>query len=164
MNIKKYPSKDQLTIPNDWGLSLAQTNEGPMVMKVNSGYSRLIGHPEYPYQIGVAVPLNAPNSAGMHGEEEGEQVGVIEDMLVESLESDKLALYVFSQCSSGAKEWVFYTGNPDEVEGRIHSVRSRITTHTIQNVRQEDPGWDVYQNFTGTTPEESTSKPWWKFW
>jgi len=57
MNQKEYPTKEQLTIPTDWGLSVAETDEGPMVLKINSGYKDLMGHPDYSYQIGVAVPL-----------------------------------------------------------------------------------------------------------
>jgi len=155
MNQKEYPTKEQLTIPTDWGLSVAETDEGPMVLKINSGYKDLMGHPDYSYQIGVAVPLNNPNDAGMHDEEEGEQVAEIEEKLVEALEHDKLALYVFAQTSSGAKEWVFYTGNPEEVETRIANVRKQVSTHTLQNIAQEDPDWETYKDFTGVGLDEN---------
>jgi hypothetical protein len=155
MSIQSFPSRASLSIPDAWQLMATETSEGPMVLKVNSGYADLIGHPEYPYQVGVAVPLNAPNSAGFHDDEEGVQVGVIEDLLVQSLQSENLALWVFSQCSSGHKEWVFYTGDPTEAGRRIHEIRNRVTTHEIQNIFQPDPEWEIFQAFTGITSDES---------
>jgi len=151
MCTQPYPSRADLKIPDEWQIMAAQTEDGPMILKVNSGYANLLGHPEYPYQVGVAIPLNSPTSAGMHNEEEGNQVGMIEDLLVESLQTEKLALWVFSQCSSGVKEWVFYTGDPVETAKRINELRGCIKTHLIQNIHQEDPEWEIFQAFTGIT-------------
>lgn len=153
MSTQSFPAKDNLTIPDEWQIMAAETEDGPMVLKVNVGYASLIGHPEYPYQLGVAIPLNAPNAFGMHDEEEGNQVAGIEDLLVETLQESKLALWVLSQCSNGAKEWVFYTGNPVESAKRINHVRSCVKTHLIQNIHQEDPEWEIFKVFSGITSE-----------
>ncbi|MEM9444846.1 MAG: DUF695 domain-containing protein [Verrucomicrobiota bacterium] len=151
---KAYPSKEALEIPSEWSLMIVEDEEGPMVLRMNHGYKDLIGHPEYNFQVGVAVPLNNPTEAGFHEEEEGLEVAVIEEQLVELLQNDKLALFVFSQCSGGGKEWVFYTGNPDEVEKRIEAVRNSVTTHTLQNFSQEDPDWEIYQEFGGGSDQD----------
>jgi hypothetical protein len=153
MSTDSFPSRAQLTIPNDWQVMMAQTEEGPMVLKVNSGYANLIGHPDYPYQVGVTIPLNSPTGAGMHDSDEGDQVVVIEELLVEALQNENLALWVFSQCSVGVKEWVFYTTDPAEAAKRINEVRDQVKTHPIEDICLEDPEWDIFQAFTGITAE-----------
>jgi len=162
MSTTSFPSKALLEIPNDWQLSVAVTEHGPMVIKHNQGFEDLLGHPEYPFQIGVAVPLHSPNENGLHDEEEGEQLGVIEDLLVDSLQDDKLALYVFAQCSAGGKEWVFYTGDPIEAEKRIDAIKRKVASHIIQNIQQPDPNWEIAQSFTGMSHRED--KVAWMSW
>lgn len=154
MTNKNYAPREHLVIEPELAMITAQTDEGPMIIRMNRGYEAVMGHPDYGYQIGIAVPLNQPNEHGLNEAEEGQELGAIEDALCNALESDKLALFVFSQTSSGVKEWVFYTGDPEAAVARIAGLRQQLTTHDVQVMVQDDPEWETYRNFNPYTQDD----------
>lgn len=147
MNKKPYPRREELVIPSDWAVMGVETDDGLMMIRINRGYEPLMGHPDFSYQIGVSAPLNRPTETGMHDDDEGDEVGEIEDLLVDALQVDNRALFVFTQTSGGVKEWVFYTGEPEAMQALITSVCQRVTSHEIQMIVQHDPEWKTYGIF-----------------
>src|SRR5437879_5728342 len=79
---RKFPPLDSL--PEDkWSVSQGENNGKPMFIRMNSSAKQYAGHPELPVRLGIAVPLNDPNDHGLPKETESDQLGQIEDRLVE---------------------------------------------------------------------------------
>lgn len=50
--------------------------------------------------------------------------------------------------TSGMREFVFYTREPEHVKQRFAGLRRSITSHEIQLMIQPDKKWKVYAQFT----------------
>jgi hypothetical protein len=105
------------------------------------------GRTDLTFQVGVATPLNKPNTKGFHDAEEGAELGVIEDAISAAFEKDCKSAFVLSNCSKGVKEWVFYTRDPEFVKAEFLKIRDATTTHKLQLMIKSDPDWSTYNAF-----------------
>ncbi len=128
-----------------WTLYLVKLDDGPMVVRLQQNAGN--GNESLKYMVGVATPLHSPNANGMHDAAEGAQLGVIEDAVIAALEKDAKAVFVLSNCSKGAKEWVLYTHDPEFVKGEFVKLRDATKTHKLQLLIRGDPKWDTYAAF-----------------
>ena|SRR6516165_6279490 len=62
----------------------------------------------------------------------------------QSFEERAQCLFVAIITTSGMREFVFYTRDPEQVRKRFEEVRTGITSHQIQLMIQPDEGWSVY--------------------
>ena len=58
---KKKDSEQPDTESSVWSVYQGQFNNSPVILRCNSYYREYKGKKEYPYQVGVAMPLNLPN-------------------------------------------------------------------------------------------------------
>lgn len=142
---KKYPPIETLLIDEQWGLSQGTYHDKPIFFRVNKGLKKIIGHPQYPHQVGIAVPLNNPNEHGLPISVEGDQLNVIEDQLVDSLEVEKVSVFAGAISTNGMREFVFYTSNPEQVVGKFKAIQGKTTSHEIQLMIKEDKDWQTYK-------------------
>src|SRR5882724_3177520 len=68
---------------------------------------------KYPYQIGIATPLHSDNN-GFPSKEENEQLLNMEEILLYEFEKNDVAIFVGAITGGEMKEFVFYTGKPQE--------------------------------------------------
>lgn len=128
-----------------WTFYAVMLENNPMVVRLLQNARD--GKADLKFQVGVATPLNKPNSKGFHDAEEGAELGAIEDAISGALEKDGKSAFVLSNCSKGAKEWVFYTRDPEFVKAEFLRVRDGTTTHKLQLMIRPDPDWSVYDSF-----------------
>jgi len=115
-----------------------------MVVRANAGYREFGSLPGYEHQVGIAVPLRAPESTGLTSPAEDAELGEIEDVICNSLQEHAESLLVAVITTSGMREFVFYTRAPEQLQQRFQQLRDRITTHRIQLMIQPDKTWGVY--------------------
>ncbi|MEN8241234.1 MAG: DUF695 domain-containing protein [Chloroflexota bacterium] len=142
---KKYPSIEELVIKEEWGLSQGTYQDKAIFIRANKGLKKIARHPQYPHQVGVAVPLNNPNEHGLPISAEGEQLNEIEDQLVDALEVKNESVFVGAISTNGMREFVFYTSDPEQVIEKINAVQEKTETHKIQLIIQEDKDWLTYK-------------------
>ena len=118
-----------------------------MIVRANSGYSEFIPLRFYEHQVGIAVPLREPDPSGLPSSEEDSELSDIEDTICSSLETEATSLLVAAITTSGMREFVFYTRDPEDVKRRFEDVRTSITSHEIQLMIQEDKKWRTYSQF-----------------
>ncbi len=62
-----------------------------MIIRRNDSAKQLIGHPDYIYRAGFAIPLLNPTSDGFPAKEETETLNLIEDELSSKMTKDQIA-------------------------------------------------------------------------
>lgn len=145
---KKYPSRQDLVVTNDWTVIHGLLNGRPLITRFNVGLKELAGHPDYDHQVGIAVPLETPNDHGLPGVEEDRQLGQVEDAIANVLEEGHESLLAGVISTGGMREFVFYTSDPAAVRQKFERLCEEITSHRIQLMIQQDPRWSVYNQFT----------------
>jgi hypothetical protein len=141
---KKSPSPERLPIDGPWQIGEGQNDGRVMIVRSNAGYREFGSVPGYDHQVGIAVPLHAPEPTGLPSPAEDAELGKIEDAICNSLQEDAESLLVAIITTSGMREFVFYTRAPQQVQERFEQLRDRITSHEIQLMIQLDETWGVY--------------------
>ena len=147
---KRYPPKSEVKIDQnaaDWSVATGVIDGKTAILRSWKPAERLRGHPEFRHQVGVAVPLRAPDERGLPSAAENAQVDRIEDLLLGALCENNDAIFVGTITTSGMKEFVFYTSNPQMVAKKVETVRTSVTTHEVQLNIQDDPDWAVHKEF-----------------
>jgi len=145
---KEAPTSDQLPINGPWAILQGQHAGKPMIVRSNTGYRKFGSVPGYEHQVGIAVPLHAPETSGLPSPGENAQLAAVEDTICPALEEQASSLLVAVITTSGMREFVFYTRSPQEARRRFEQLRGRITSHEIQLMIQPDRDWAVYTQLT----------------
>jgi hypothetical protein len=144
---RSYPEKGSLDLTDDWSLSQGTHGSNAMIVRVNRGVAAAVRHPAFTHQVGVAVPLRAPDANGFPAPDEAAQVDAIEDLLVARLTPNRQCIHVATISTSGMREFVFYSSEPQATHESLEGLASEITTHEIQHIVQPDLKWRVYRQF-----------------
>jgi hypothetical protein len=133
--------------PDIWLVTQATREERPIFLRYRDGLKEAIGHPEYPFQIGIAIPLLSPTEHGLTSHSEGELLSKIEDELDKQLCENNNAVEALVITHAGMREFVYYASKwePEELEKQAKSVES--FGHEIQFMMQHDPKWETYTRF-----------------
>jgi uncharacterized protein DUF695 len=130
---------------DDWQV-LQGVSEGHVLFtRFDKRAGRHANDPRYAIQIGVAVPLRAPDSHGLPNRQEIGQLEAFEDALMKKVA--KKALLVGVITTNGMREFVLYTGSGDWIPGFHEDLKATLPTHQVQVVAQTDPSWSVYRQF-----------------
>ena len=62
---KKFPPIESIEVEESWGLSQGNYQDKAIFIRVNKGLKKIVKHPQYGHQLGIAVPLNNPNEQGL---------------------------------------------------------------------------------------------------
>ena len=141
---KKKRTPDRLPIDGPWSVAHGENNGNVMIVRSNTGYEDFGSIAGYEYQVGIAVPLRAPEPTGLPSPAEDAELGTIEDTICASLEQEAESLFVAIISTSGMREFVFYTRAPEQLKQRFEQLRSGITSHEIQLMIRPDKDWGVY--------------------
>ena len=144
---RKYASRDQLTIGQDWKVGQSKYEGKPLIARFNAGLQAIAGHPDYRYQVGIAVPLKSPNEHGLPGVEEDRQLAGIEDEITRTLEEDRESILVGVISTNGMREFVCYSTDADSVRRKFDGLQQSVTSHDLQLMIRLDPHWAVYKQF-----------------
>ena len=141
------PDKKDLELHESWSISQGKHGSNPMIVHVNRGVAAAVRHPAYTHQVGVAVPLRAPDTTGFPGPEESQELDAIEDLLDSRLTAERLCVHVATISTGGIREFVFYTSDPPETHALLEQLSKQVSTHKIQHIIQLDPKWGIYRQF-----------------
>ena len=124
------------------------TNAGRrMIVRVNEGAAPITGDDRYGIRVSVAVLLNDPRPDGMPNPDEMTQLSAAEAQIATALADHGVMVLVIT--TSGAREFVAYTGNAKWVPVLDQRLRGAVTTHTLRIESRPDDDWAVYRHFTG---------------
>lgn len=140
--------KNMSEYPDVWAVGHADREGEAMFVRFRLGLKEAIGHPEYPYQIGIAIPLLSPNELGLVTDDEAEVLYRIEDRLTEALTLNDEAVFALALTSGGMREFIFYAkqSSPEALEVKVKALHSE--GHELQFMMKEDAQWSTYTEFT----------------
>jgi hypothetical protein len=132
--------------PDTWKIGRSTLDGKPVFIRYRSGIVDAIGHPNYPFQIGIAVPLLNPTTEGLTTEEEAEVLSGVEDSLNLTLGENSEAVEVMVITTNGMREFVFYASEwkPEYFEKKVKNVDGK--SHQLQFIMQRDPKWETFSS------------------
>lgn len=143
---KKYKKIEEY--PNIWSLAQGEFDGKPLVVRFRQ-IKEAEGHPDYPFQIGVAVPFlkNTPN--GLPEKDDSDSLNIIEDKLSDLLEKQHHAVFVISITTNNMREFVFYAKEwkPEFFDKEIKELNKSIPSHNLQFMMKQDPKWSTFAQF-----------------
>lgn len=144
---KKYTAKADLQIvDNEWQVSQGQHQGNPLVVRVNTWAKEISAHPEFPYRIGIAIPLLSPQNDGLPSEEENSNLNEIEDEIFDLFQINNNAIVCVIITTSGMREFLIYSSS-NKVDDKIKQLESKFPEYDFQNYASEDKKWDGYKEW-----------------
>ena len=139
-NIKEYPET--------WGVSNGEYN-GKVVLVRYRELKDAIGHPDYPYQIGVAVGFQIQTEDGLPEQKDSDELLKIEDKLIELLETENHCVFTLALTTDNMREFIFYTGEwkPEFFDKAITSLSEQLLPYHLNFMMKEDREWNTFKTF-----------------
>lgn len=135
-----------LALIDKWALAKSELNGKPVLSRYLDGATLATDYRDYPYQIGIAIPLLAPDANGFPSNEEGDQLAGLEDSILQNFSKlESPPIQVMSISHNGMREFVYYSRKwaPEEYEKVVKSINSN--PHELQFMVQEDKNWETYR-------------------
>jgi hypothetical protein len=145
---REQPSEPEGPVPDEWAVSEGNHNGKRLIARFRTGARPWVGSSKYPIQIGVAVPLVAPDGDGMPGGVEAEQLTAFEDALIGRAVDRAILVGVIT--TSGMREFVLYTGSGEWIALFHEDLIAALPTHTVQVMAKTDPKWSTYRQFVSS--------------
>lgn len=142
---KKFPRKEDLVIQEEWSVAHGQQGGKPLILRYNEALKKISGHPEYGFQVGIAIPLIDMDKNGLPTNSEAEKLSTIEDLLVDKFTEDKEAIFVGCITASTYREFVLYASTPEVIVSRYEDLKQQVKSHEIQMVINVDKDWRVFK-------------------
>lgn len=145
----KKTFKNILEYPDTWSVLTGENEGNPLTIRFRAGAKEAVGHPEYPFQIGVAVPLLRPNEQKLPEFDESVQLDLIEGRLVSSLLEGNETFFVMVVTTTSMREFVFYAKEwkPEYFENKVREVEKSTATHQLQFMMKPDENWETFKFF-----------------
>lgn len=146
---KKYPPKDHLKFDGKWAILQGVVEGHPAILTRRDlkELKDIIGHPEFPYQVGIATPCNNPDSNGFPGKDELIQLQQIEHRITPLLQQNNESILVAMLTTNNMRELIYYTSNPEGVKAKFEQLKAETTTHELQMIIQVDKDWSIFKHF-----------------
>lgn len=138
----------QLRIPDVWSVSSGEDHGRPLLVRRRELPAEVIGHPDLPLRMGVAMPVGNPDDDGFAQEPERSLLDAIEDALLERLERSGETLAVAVISGLAMRELVFYCKDCRDVLDRLGEVRTRFQENPLQHYVASDPKWGAFRSLS----------------
>lgn len=100
---------------------------------------------KWPVRVGIAVPLQAPDSAGLPTPDEVAALDVVEQMVAATVGERAIKAIVITM--GGMREFVLYSKSSDWIEELNAELASSLTSHHVRVVTDDDDEWAFYDSF-----------------
>ena len=88
-----------------------------------------------------SLGLREGRSGALPSDEQSAQMKVFEDRLCMAVERDAHAVLAAVLTFDGARQWVFYSGDVQELLARLGSMPQEAEPYPIELTTEEDPEW-----------------------
>jgi hypothetical protein len=142
---KKRKSEPESAWDGPWAVMQGERDGDLLFARVNQGAAALVGDPRLTQRVHVGVHLNNPHDNGMPSNEEGQELGEIEDALSAVLESDRRAILVAALTCAGVRELIFYADDATWAREACQQACDTIDSHKVGLHIEADPEWTSFQ-------------------
>lgn len=142
---KKTLRSEELPLADEWTVAEGEHDGNAMIVRMNAAYRNFTGVEGYDHQVGIAMPLLDPQPSGLPSTAENAALDEIEEDLCGLFEQGKESIFVAVITTSGMRELVFYTRDPENVKAKFEQAKSRVDGHQVQLLIQPDKEWKIYE-------------------
>ena len=132
-----------------WNIVEGKRNELPVMIRYRPDLESQLGNEDYPQRLTIFWDFEKLEPSGLSNDAQLDDMCLFEDAIVEALDYDRLAIFVFSYTHSGTREWHFYASNIQTVGERINNALSHFPKLPIELQVSDDKDWgklkEVYQ-------------------
>lgn len=145
---KPWPARAEIDGSGPWVLAQGTYQEKPIFVRINKGLETIAGHPDFPDQVRIAVPLRAPTDQGLPDEAESAELNAVEDALCEALLAANESLLALVLTAGGVREFVFYSADKDAAKRKTEALGRTIAAYRLRFSLRRDPDWRIFKQFT----------------
>lgn len=140
---KKY--KNLSEYPEIWSIIDETPIGNPALVRINMGYKDVVGHPDYPIKMGIAIPVEVHDDATMKIKSEIEDT--LEEILLKTGNGAMVAIITGLE-SERFIEFLSYTKRGGIDFAKIHQdLRDKYKNYEVQMYADNDPKWEAYRSF-----------------
>ena len=125
-----------------WNIAKGKNPEKPSVLRFRPSLEGFLGDANYPRRLMIVWQFEAADATGMPTDTQSADMKDFENMLIDVLDPDRLAVLAFVYTTGGTREWHFYLSDVSEVGIRINQALSNIPQLPIELTVEDDPSWD----------------------
>ena len=125
-----------------WNIAEGQRNEQPILIRYRPDLDYLFGNEKYSQRLTIFWDYPQEDSSGLPSSSQMDSMRDFEDTVVNTLDYDRLAIFVFSYTHSGTREWHFYVSDIVKVGSRINEALSSYSKLPIGLQVVDDPLWE----------------------
>jgi len=125
-----------------WSIAKGKNPERPSVLRFRPSLESFLGDENYPRRLMIVWQFEAADATGMPTDTQSADMKDFENMLIDVLDPDRLAVLAFVYTTGGTREWHFYLSDVSEVGIRINQALSNIPQLPIDLTVEDDPNWD----------------------
>ncbi len=128
-----------------WKVYQGEHDGKELFARFNAALANASDRASYPIQIGVALPLNAPDDRGLPQSAEMDELAAIEELLVEMVGTHAVLVGVIT--TSSMREFVLYSPEGSWIPEFHADLQREVQSHRIDAMARTDADWSVYRSF-----------------
>ena len=125
-----------------WNIAKGKNPESPNVLRFRPSLKAFLGDENYPRRLTIIWKFEPADASGMPTDTQSLDMKDFEDLLLEALDADRLAILAFVYTTNGTREWHFYFSDVSELGIRINKALASVPKLPIELNVVDDPNWD----------------------
>lgn len=125
-----------------WNIAKGKHPERPTVLRFRPSLQAFLGDEAYPRRLMIVWKFEPTDATGMPTDTQSADMKDFEEMLLDTLDPDRLAVLAFVYTADGTREWHFYLSDVSEVGIRINKALANIPQLPIELTVEDDPNWE----------------------
>ena len=114
-----------------------------------------VGDQRYGWVAYLTFLFEPHDASGLPTSEDSDALGKVEEIEIPKLEADGLGVFVAVVLNDGAKDFLFYTRDPEEFLKRAGPIRDGATRFRVGCEIQPDVDWEQYRDLAQDTSTRS---------
>lgn len=137
---------DLKSIP--WALAKGNRDGDSLMMRYRK-FNPDFPKQSYPVRVRLTTDIKESTHTGLPTQTEYERLGEFEEDLMRSIEGDEGSVLAMVITSSGKREFIFQTSDPDDFRQRITDVyHDDNHGYDLYMESHSDDGWDLVDEYT----------------
>jgi len=128
----------------DWNSYLCRVNDTVASIFLNLGLRPIAPDRARPWLLWVWVYMKEPREDGLSSSAEFDGLGIVEDHIVEALQSKVQAEFVGRITTDGRREFYFYAPRSDQFPSILSGIENSMRGYEFDSGSQEDLDWSQY--------------------
>ncbi len=126
-----------------WNLIVTENHGHPMITRINAALKNQHLETQYPYRVGIAIPLKYVQANGLPTEEENKSLLKVEDYLLRVLDMASSGILSAVISTNGMRELMMYC-NTENATDIAAQMQKSFPNYEFQHYSQLDPDWSGY--------------------